>query len=98
MRTPAVVLALALSLSPSLAFAQLFHRRGGPREAPPPPRVEQIHPRHGFVWDPGHWVWRGHHYSWVRGHYVRERRGGEWRGGAWDRHDDHYDWHPGGWR
>ena len=31
--------------------------------APPPPRV-------GVAWVPGHWVWRGAEWFWVKGHYV----------------------------
>jgi WXXGXW repeat (2 copies) len=32
------------------------------REAPPPRNEVMPPPRHGYVWAPGHWEWRGHHY------------------------------------
>jgi hypothetical protein len=44
--------------------------------APPPPRVEVVPaPRHGYAWDPGHWVWNGHAHVWAAGHWVHERHG-----------------------
>jgi hypothetical protein len=59
--------------------------------APPPPRVEHVPAlRHGHVWVPGHWDWRGRRYVWVDGTMVRERRGYRYaeprwveRGGRW---------------
>ena len=96
MKAPAIVLALAVSLFPSLAMAH-FHR-GGPHDAPPPDRVEVVHPRAGYIWAGGHYGARHEHYYWSRGHYERERPHREWRGGHWDRHEDHYDYSPGGWR
>jgi hypothetical protein len=43
--------------------------------AAPPLRVERVPPppHAGFVWVPGHWVWRGR-WVWVRGHHVRRGR------------------------
>jgi hypothetical protein len=59
----------------------------------PPPRVEQVPPPPNarFVWQPGHWQWRGREYAWVGGHYVQRRPHyahyvpGHWtvRGGTW---------------
>jgi hypothetical protein len=89
-------LVFVLSFFPALAHAR-FHR-GGPRDEPPPPRVEVVEPRPGYVWMGGHHAYRGHGYVWVPGRHERERRGWEWRDGAWERHEDHYDWHRGGWR
>jgi hypothetical protein len=47
-------------------------------------------PRHGYVWVPGYWDWRGNRHAWVGGHWVRERPGyvyysPRWveRGGGW---------------
>ena len=79
------------------------------RVAPPPPREEVVPgPRHGYVWAPGYWDWRGHRHVWVTGHYVRERpgyvymgprwveRGGGWRmeRGHWGRRDRDHDGVP----
>lgn len=37
----------------------------------PAPLVEAVPaPRAGFAWVPGHWVWRGADWFWVRGHYF----------------------------
>jgi WXXGXW repeat (2 copies) len=55
------------------------------RIAPPAPRVEVVPaPRHGYVWAPGYWRWRGHQHVWVQGHYVRERRGYHWVPEHWE--------------
>jgi hypothetical protein len=57
--------------------------------APPPPPVREAMPgpRHGFVWAPGHYVWRGDRYAWERGHWLRERPGYEWREARWIQRD-----------
>jgi hypothetical protein len=94
MRTFITTVAVALALSPSLAFARFYR---GPAEAPPPPRVEVVHPRHGYVWVGGHYGWRHRRYEWDRGHYVRERPGYGWRGGAWEYREKNYEWRPGHW-
>jgi len=41
-------------------------------KAMPAPIVETVPapPRVGVAWVPGHWVWRGRAWFWVRGHYV----------------------------
>jgi hypothetical protein len=96
MRKSLAVLALAFSLSPSLAFAH--DHRSYPREPPPAVRVEVSEPRPGYVWVGGHHRYRRDHYVWTRGRYQHERRGRGWRDGAWERHDDHYDWRRGGWQ
>jgi hypothetical protein len=44
--------------------------------APPAPRYEVVPPpRHGYVWENGHWEWRGGRYVWTKGHFERERLG-----------------------
>lgn len=45
--------------------------------APPPPRVERVIVRPGYVWVPGYWRWDGyaHHHVWVAGYCVRARAG-----------------------
>jgi hypothetical protein len=52
--------------------------------APPAPRHEVVPgPRAGWVWAPGHYVWRGNEYSWVEGSWMRERNGYEYREPRW---------------
>ena len=52
---------------------------------PPAVRYEAIPaPRHGYVWAPGYWDYRGgRHHVWVRGHWVRERPGYVYYAPAW---------------
>jgi WXXGXW repeat (2 copies) len=99
MRPTILALTLALSVVPTLipspAVARV--RVYVSDEAPPPPREEIVHPRHGYVWVGGHHVHHRHGYSWSRGHYARERRGYEWRDGTWEHRGPHYEWHDGGW-
>src|SRR5687767_14122437 len=48
------------------AFAQVYVQ-----VAPPSLRHEVVpSPRHGHLWVPGHWAWRGHRHHWVPGHWV----------------------------
>ena len=53
--------------------------------APPPPRVERMVVRPGWVWAPGWWRWapRLRHYVWVRGHWMPARPGWHWVGPRW---------------
>ena len=52
--------------------------------APPAPRYEVVPaPRHGYVWVPGYWDWRGSRYVWTRGHWERERHGYYWHPNRW---------------
>ena len=46
------------------------------RQAPPAPR-EEVAPaaRNGYVWRTGHWEWRGNKHHWVKGNWVKARRG-----------------------
>jgi WXXGXW repeat (2 copies) len=62
---------------------------------PPPPglHAERVPPRPGsrYIWQPGHWVWNGYSYAWVRGHYVvRAPYYHHWMHGHWANG-------PGGW-
>jgi hypothetical protein len=96
MRSRTAVLALALSLTPSLAFAR--HGHSGPREPPPAPRAEEVVVnKPGFVWIGGYYEWRRGEWNWIRGHAEPMRKGRTWQDGKWVRHDDHYDWKPGRW-
>ena len=62
--------------------------------APPPPRIERVVVRPGWVWVPGYWRWapRAQRYVWMRGYWVRARPGWRWvsprwvfRAGYWSR-------------
>jgi hypothetical protein len=66
--------------------------------APPPVRYEAMPaPRHGFVWDQGHWRWDHGRYVWVPGHWQRERVGYHWVPGHWVAHGPNYHWVEGHW-
>ncbi len=77
--------------------------------APPPPRWERSpHPRHGYIWSPGHWEWQGNRHAWVTGIWIEARpgyayaapnwieRNGRWemQQGHWRRHDRDHDGIP----
>jgi len=80
--------------------------------APPARREEMVPaPRRGYVWSPGYWaLGSNHRHYWVKGVWVRERRGytyapnqwvernGRWEleRGRWDRRDNDGDGVPNG--
>lgn len=56
--------------------------------APPPPRYERVpRARHGHVWAPGHWEWRGHRHEWIPGMWIAERPGYVYRHHNWYERD-----------
>ena len=56
--------------------------------APPAMRVEAVPaPRHGYVWAPGYWNWRGNHHVWAKGTWVRERPGYAYHSPTWVERD-----------
>jgi hypothetical protein len=66
--------------------------------APPPPRVEVLPaPRRGYAWVPGYWNWVGHRHVWVRGTWVRERRGYVYAEPRWMERDGHWEFRRGEW-
>src|ERR1700712_4050337 len=59
--------------------------------APPPPRVEVVPaPRHGYVWAPGYWDYRGHNHVWVAGRYIPQRHGYRYETARCVAHENHY--------
>ncbi|HUJ57407.1 MAG TPA: YXWGXW repeat-containing protein [Kofleriaceae bacterium] len=64
---------------------------------PPPPQVEAIEVRPGFVWIRGRWVMRRGQWVWVGGRYERARVGYAWSPGRWDRRGDRWVWVEGRW-
>ncbi|MDY4295045.1 MULTISPECIES: hypothetical protein [unclassified Xanthomonas] len=67
------------------------------RAAPPPPRVERVVVRPGYVWMPGYWQWNGRHHVWVAGRYVVERPGYVYVGPRWEHYGPAYRFHAGYW-
>lgn len=66
--------------------------------APPAPRYEVVPaPRHGYVWVPGYWDWRGNRHVWMKGHWERERHGYYWHPNRWIERDGHYVLERGRW-
>jgi len=56
--------------------------------APPAPRYEVVPAvRPGYAWQPGYWDWRGSRHLWVKGHWVRERKGVHWHPSRWEERD-----------
>ena len=68
------------------------------RTAPPDPRSENVpEARHGYVWAPGYWEWRGHRHVWVNGHWVRARHGYDYAPATWAERDGRWHFAPGHW-
>lgn len=66
--------------------------------APPAPRVEIIPaPRHGYVWAPGYWLWKGQRHVWVAGHWMTARPGHHWIPEHWEKRHGRYHFEPGHW-
>src|SRR3569623_1886380 len=51
---------------------------------PPPPQVETVGVRPGFVWVRGHYVWMNGQWTWTAGHWERQRAGYAWTEGRWE--------------
>ena len=84
----AILAAASATFSVPVASAPVFEVRVGP----PAPRHEVVQaPRHGWVWSPGYWDWRGRHYRWVAGSWVRERPGYVYSQPTWVEEGGH--WH-----
>jgi len=69
----------------------------GPREAPPPLRMERREVRRGFTWIPGRWEWSRRQWNWLPGHWERERSGKRWRESRWERANDRWVLIDGDW-
>lgn len=81
------LLLLTLTGSPRMAW----------NEAPPPPPMERVRARHGWVWVEGGFEWNHGRYRRLTGHWERERPDRHWHSGRWDWRGDHYEWVPGAW-
>ena len=79
--------------STALASTQLLVE-----SAPPPPRVENVPYRDGYVWALGHWEWNGHSWAWVDGSYLVERRHAQWIPDGWEPQGSQWRYVPGHWQ
>lgn len=66
-------------------------------DAPPPPRVETVVMRPGFIWVRGRWVWNNGQWMWNDGHWERERAGYAWTEGQWEQRGNQWVWVEGRW-
>lgn len=66
-------------------------------QEPPPPQVETVSVRPGFVWVRGRWDWRGGQWTWIGGHWERQRAGYAWTEGRWERRGNSWHWIEGSW-
>ncbi|MBC8996951.1 YXWGXW repeat-containing protein [Pseudomonas sp. N40(2020)] len=68
------------------------------QQAPPPMRMEVMPgPRHGYVWDQGHWRWQGRGYVWMPGHWQPVRYNAHWKPGHWQARGPNWFWVEGHW-
>jgi hypothetical protein len=59
------------------------------QSAPPAPVYEAMPaPRAGYIWAPGHYVWRDGRYLWNGGHWVASRPGYAWQAAHWEQRGD----------
>jgi hypothetical protein len=66
--------------------------------APPAPRHEVMPgARPGYIWQPGYYDWRGGHHVWVKGYWVKERRGMYWHPNRWEQRDGKWSLERGRW-
>jgi hypothetical protein len=86
--TLALCLTIGALAAPIVASAQVTITTN---VSPPPPRVERVTLRDGFVWAPGYWEWSHRSYHWVTGSYIFERRRHHWVADQWTQ--DGGDWH-----
>lgn len=94
--TLATLIALGAAYAPLPSLAQNVELYIG--SAPPAPVYERAPAvRHGYVWSPGYWDWRGHRHYWVPGSYIAERPGyvyappaWQQRGGRWYMQEGHW--------
>ncbi len=87
MRSPWLSIILILNLT-GISAAEIAQAQGGPPpyQAIPPLRAESAPPpaQDGYIWRPGHWMWNGAQYRWIRGAYVvRRPHMHQWVHGTW---------------
>ena len=90
----------ALCLAVSAIAAPTLSRAGAPITtdvSPPPPRIENVTPRDGFVWAPGYWEWNRRSYHWVTGSYIYQRRRYHWVADRWEQVGGRWHYLSGRW-
>jgi hypothetical protein len=65
---------------------------------PPPPVVETMEVRPGYIWIGGRYNWAGGRWVWMNGHYEAERVGYVWAPGSWQVQGRRRVWVEGTWR
>ena len=93
----AALIALGAAFAPLPALAQAdFRLYIG--SAPPAPVYEVVPgPRHGYVWAPGYWEWRGHRHAWVPGRYIAARPGYVYAPPSWHQRQGRWYMEPARW-
>jgi hypothetical protein len=92
--TLALCLTIGALAAPIVAGAQVTITTN---VSPPPPRVERVALRDGFVWAPGYWEWSHRSYHWVTGSYIFERRRHHWVADQWKQDGGHWHFARGRW-
>ena len=65
---------------------------------PPAPQYEVVPaPRPGYVWSPGHYVWRDGRHVWIAGSFVAERPGHVYVAPRWVERSGRYYYQPPRW-
>jgi hypothetical protein len=67
-------------------------------EAPPAPRYERVPAyRPGYIWEPGHWEWRGNRHEWIGGVWLVDRPGYVYNRPSWYERDGRWYMEQGRW-
>lgn len=64
---------------------------------PPPPMLEQVAPRPGYLWAHGYWRWNGRDFVAVPGHWEPVRPGYRYVNPHWEHRPDGWHWRVGVW-
>ena len=66
--------------------------------APPPPQVEVVPaPRAGYIWAPGHYVYRDGRHVWIAGSFIPERPGYVYYAPRWVERSGRWYYQPPRW-
>ncbi|QOY96293.1 YXWGXW repeat-containing protein [Massilia sp. UMI-21] len=95
--TLAALIAIGAAFAPVPSMAQTdFQLYIG--SAPPAPIYERVPgARHGHVWAPGYWAWRGHRHAWVPGHWIAARPGYVYAPPRWQQRQGGWAMEPARW-